>query len=158
MLGVKQIMEILPHRFPFLFVDRIVELEPGQRAVGIKNVSINEPFFVGHWPGNPVMPGVLVLEAMAQVGGILLLTLVPDSNQLAVFGGVSRARFRRQVHPGDQLRLEVEMLRRKGDIGKLKATAIVDDQIVADAELTFVLADAHYNENEHWPRQPRRQE
>lgn len=157
MLYVKQIMDILPHRFPFLMVDRILELEPGHRAVGIKNVSINEPYFVGHWPGSPVMPGVLVLEAMAQVGGVLLLTLVPDTNRLALFGGVSRARFRQQVHPGDQLRLEVEMVRRKGDIGKVKAIATVDGEVVADAELMFALTHADEDEDKEWPRQPRRQ-
>ncbi len=157
MLDVKQIMDILPHRFPFLMVDRIVELEPGQRAVGLKNVTINEPFFQGHWPGNPVMPGVLVLEAMAQVGGVMLLTVAEDAAQLALFGGVTKARFRHQVQPGDQLRLEAEILRRKGAIGKVRAEASVNGKVVADAELTFALADAGHDEEADWPRQPRGQ-
>lgn len=157
MLDTKQIMSILPHRYPFLLVDRILELEPGERAVGMKNVTVTEPFFVGHWPGNPVMPGVLVLEALAQVGGILLLTLKPDSDQIALFGGVSKARFREQVHPGDQLRLEVKMLRRKGDIGKVKGVASVEGLVVADAELTFALIDVDHDDSQNWPRQPRRQ-
>jgi 3-hydroxyacyl-[acyl-carrier-protein] dehydratase len=158
MLDVKQIMDILPHRFPFLMVDRILEITPGVRAVGIKNVTINEPFFCGHWPGNPVMPGVLVLEAMAQVGGIMLLTLTPDTDQIALFGGVQKARFRHQVNPGDQLRLEVEMVRRKGAIGRVKATATVDAKVVADAELTFALSDTDQAGATEWPRQPRGQE
>jgi len=157
MLDVKQIMDILPHRYPFLLVDTILELEPGQRAVGTKNVTITEPFFAGHWPGNPVMPGVLVLEALAQVGGILLLTVKPDSDQLALFGGVSKARFREQVRPGDQLRLEVEMVRRKGDIGKVKGVATVEGVVVADAELTFALTEVDDDDSENWPRQPGRQ-
>ena len=157
MLDVKQIMDILPHRFPFLMVDRILEIEPGERAVGMKNVTINEPFFQGHWPNNPVMPGVLVLEAMAQVGGIMLLSLAPDAAQLALFGGVTKARFRQQVHPGDQLWLEVEMVRRRGDIGKVKATAKVNGRVVADAELTFALTEAGDDEESDWPRQPRGQ-
>lgn len=157
MLDVKQIMDILPHRFPFLMVDRVLELEPGERAVGIKNVTINEPFFEGHWPNNPVMPGVLVLEAMAQMGGIMLLTVDPDAAQLALFGGVTKARFRHQVHPGDQLRLEVEMVRRKGAVGRMKAQASVDGRVVADAELTFALTDADQDEEADWPRQPRGQ-
>ncbi|MEA3402020.1 MAG: 3-hydroxyacyl-ACP dehydratase FabZ [Armatimonadota bacterium] len=143
MLQAKDIMEILPHRYPFLLVDRIVELEPGQRAVGIKNVTANEPQFAGHWPGTPVMPGVLILEAMAQVGGVLLhAELEHDDSRLALFGGVDKARFRRQVIPGDQIRLEVEMLRRKGSIGKVKGVATVDDQVAAEAELMFALARA----------------
>lgn len=142
MMQARDIMDILPHRYPFLLVDRILELEPGQRAVGIKNVTANEPQFTGHWPGNPVMPGVLILEAMAQVGGIMLLTGLGDEadGQLAMFGGVDGARFRRPVVPGDQIRFEVELIRRKGSIGKVKGVALVDGQVAAEAELMFALA------------------
>ncbi len=150
MLEAKEIMGILPHRYPFLLVDRILELEPGVRAVGIKNVSANEPQFQGHWPGNPVMSGMLILEAMAQVGGLVLLTMIEDTNLLALFGGVDKARFRRQVLPGDQIRLEVELVRRKGNMGKVKGVATVDGQVVADAELMFVLVDP----SEDWPDKP----
>lgn len=145
MLQASEIMEILPHRYPFLLVDRILELEPGVRAVGIKNVTANEPQFQGHWPGNPVMPGVLILEAMAQVGGVLLLSLVEDTDRLALFGGVDKARFRRQVVPGDQLRFEVELIRRKGTIGKVRGVATVDGEVAAEAELTFALTDPDRN-------------
>ena len=139
MLEAREIMKILPHRYPFLLVDRILEVEPGVRAVGIKNVTANEPQFTGHWPDNPVMPGVLILEAMAQVGGVLLLTGIESEGKLALFGGVDRARFRRQVVPGDQIRFEVEMLRRKSSIGKVKGVASVDDEVAAEAELMFAL-------------------
>lgn len=143
MMQAREIMDILPHRYPFLLVDRIIELEPGVRAVGIKNVTANEPQFTGHWPGNPVMPGVLILEAMAQVGGVMLLTGLGESaeGQLAMFGGVDGARFRRPVVPGDQIRFEVELIRRKGPIGKVKGVALVDGQVAAEAELMFALAD-----------------
>ena len=139
MLQTREIMEILPHRYPFLLVDRILELEPGVRAVGVKNVTANEPQFTGHFPGNPLFPGVLILEAMAQVGGILLLTGIEADDKLALFGGVDKARFRRQVAPGDQIRFEVEMLRRKSTIGKVKGVATVDEQVAAEAELMFAL-------------------
>lgn len=139
MLEAREIMEILPHRYPFLLVDRVIELEPGVRAVGIKNVTANEPQFTGHWPGNPVFPGVLILEAMAQVGGVLLLTDIEAEGKLALFGGVDNARFRRQVVPGDQIRFEVEMVRRKSTIGKVKGVATVDGQVAAEAELMFAL-------------------
>ncbi len=143
MMQAREIMNILPHRYPFLLVDRIIELEPGKRAVGIKNVTANEPQFTGHWPGNPVMPGVLILEAMAQVGGIMLLTGLGESaaGQLAMFGGVDGARFRRPVIPGDQMRFEVELIRCKGPIGKVRAVALVDGQVAAEAELMFALTD-----------------
>ncbi|MGD9496732.1 MAG: 3-hydroxyacyl-ACP dehydratase FabZ [Armatimonadota bacterium] len=150
MLQAREIMGILPHRYPFLLVDRILELEPGVRAVGIKNITANEPQFQGHWPENPVMPGVLILEAMAQVGGVLLLTLVEDSDQLALFAGVEKARFRRQVIPGDQIRFEVQMVRRKGNIGKVQGTATVEGQVVAEAELMFALSDP----TQDWPDKP----
>ncbi len=141
MLEARDIMQILPHRYPFLLVDRITELEPGERAVGIKNVTANEPQFTGHWPGNPVFPGMLILEAMAQVGGVLLLTGLDDEgDQLALFGGVDKARFRRQVIPGDQLRFEVELIRRKGPIGKVRGVAMVGDELACEADLMFALS------------------
>ncbi|MBD3292501.1 MAG: 3-hydroxyacyl-ACP dehydratase FabZ [Armatimonadia bacterium] len=139
MLQTREIMEILPHRYPFLLVDRIIELEPGVRAVGIKNITANEPEFTGHFPGNPLFPGVLILEAMAQVGGVLLLAGIEAEDKLALFGGVDKARFRRQVIPGDQIRFEVEMLRRKSTIGKVKGVATVEDEVAAEAELMFAL-------------------
>lgn len=136
-LGPAGIRELIPHRYPFLLVDRIDELDPGVRAVGIKNVTQNEPFFQGHFPDYPVMPGVLIIEAMAQVGGILLLSSVdkPD-NYLVYFIGIDKAKFRRPVVPGDQLRFELEMLSLKRRFCKMKGTAFVDGEVVAEAELT----------------------
>lgn len=139
MLETKDILGILQHRYPFLLVDRIVELEPGKRAVGIKNVTINEDFFNGHFPGNPIMPGVLIMEAMAQVGGILLLSSTGNEGKLALFGGADRVRFRRPVFPGDQLVTEVTILRCKGDIGRVKVVGRVDGQVAAEGEYLFVL-------------------
>lgn len=135
-----EIMKLLPHRYPFLMVDRIVELEPGQRAVGIKNVTVNEPMFTGHYPEQPIFPGVLIIEAMAQVGGIALL---PDGESADAEGkvplltGVDKVRFRRPVVPGDQMRIEVTMLRLRGDIGKVAGKVTVDGETVAEAELMF---------------------
>ncbi|MFP3905175.1 MAG: 3-hydroxyacyl-ACP dehydratase FabZ, partial [Armatimonadota bacterium] len=110
MLDIKEIQKILPHRYPFLLIDRVLELEPGERAVAIKNITANEPQFTGHWPGDPVMPGVLMLEAMAQTGGVMLLTSGSFSDKLAVFGGMDKVRFRRQVVPGDQMRIEATLI------------------------------------------------
>ena len=141
MLQAREIMNILPHRYPFLLVDRVIELEPGRRAVGIKNVTANEPQFTGHWPDNPVMPGVLIIESMAQVGGILLLTVADNEGMLALFAGVDGVRFRRPVLPGDQLRIETELLRAKGRIGKARAVATVDGEVVAEGELMFALTE-----------------
>lgn len=141
MLDINQLQEIIPHRHPFLLVDRILEHEPGKRAVGIKNVTINEPFFAGHFPGYPVMPGVLIIEALAQVGAVALLDLEANKGKLAFFAGIDSCRFRGQVTPGDTLHLEAEITRLKGTIGKAKAVAKVDDKIVAQAELMFALAD-----------------
>jgi 3-hydroxyacyl-[acyl-carrier-protein] dehydratase len=139
MLDVEQIQSILPHRYPFLLVDRILELEPGRRAVGHKCVTINEAFFAGHFPGRPVMPGVLVLEAMAQVGGVLLLSMTGNDGKLAYFGGMDRVRFRKPVVPGDVLVTEVELVKNRGNVGKVKVTGRVDRQIVAEGEYTFAL-------------------
>jgi beta-hydroxyacyl-ACP dehydratase FabZ len=133
---------MLPHRYPFLLVDRILELEPGKRVVGIKNVSYNEEFFQGHFPGQPVMPGVLVLEAMAQVAGIALLGMVADrEKKLLYLSGVDRCRFRRPVVPGDQLRIEAEIMSLKSKFCKCRATATVDGNVCAEAELLSVLVD-----------------
>jgi 3-hydroxyacyl-[acyl-carrier-protein] dehydratase len=140
-LGAEEILAILPHRPPFLFVDRIVELEPGERAVGVKNVTLGEPFFAGHFPRRPIMPGVLILEAMAQVGGVALLSTPAANGRLALFGGVDRVRFRHPVTPGDQLRLEVEIVRRIGPVGKGRGRARVGDLLVAEGDLTFSLVE-----------------
>jgi 3-hydroxyacyl-[acyl-carrier-protein] dehydratase len=138
-LDGQQILEILPHRPPFLFVDRVLELEPGRRAVGLKNVSVGEPFFAGHFPGRPIMPGVLIIEALAQVGAVALLSTPDTRGRIALFGGVDRVRFRRPVVPGDQLRLEVEIVRRLGPVGKGRGRASVGDAVVAEGDLTFSL-------------------
>jgi 3-hydroxyacyl-[acyl-carrier-protein] dehydratase len=140
-MDIKDIQNILPHRYPFLLVDRILEVEEGKKAVGIKNVTINEPFFQGHFPGNPIMPGVLIVEAMAQVGAVAVLNMEENKNKLAMFAGIDKARFRRPVVPGDQLRMEVELVKVKGSIGKGKGLAYVGDELVAEAELMFVLTD-----------------
>ena len=139
MLNVEQIRGVLPHRYPFLLVDRILELEPGKRAVGLKNVTINEEFFEGHFPGHAVMPGVLVLEAMAQVGGVLLLSMTGNEGKLAYFGGMDKVRFRKPVLPGDTLITEVELLKNRGGVGKVKVTGRVDNQIAAEGEFLFAL-------------------
>ncbi|MFO7947300.1 MAG: 3-hydroxyacyl-ACP dehydratase FabZ [Armatimonadota bacterium] len=141
MLDIKEIQKILPHRYPFLLIDRVLELEPGERAVAIKNITANEPQFTGHWPGDPVMPGVLMLEAMAQTGGVMLLTSGSFSDKLAVFGGMDKVRFRRQVVPGDQMRIEATLIRRKGTIGKVHVVATVDDEKAAEGDLVFALTD-----------------
>jgi 3-hydroxyacyl-[acyl-carrier-protein] dehydratase len=137
MLGIHEILKRLPHRYPFLLVDRVLELTPGERCVALKNVTANEPQFQGHWPENPMMPGVLVLEAMAQVGAICVLSCPENAGQLAVFAGIDGVRFRRQVMPGDQLIFEVEITRRKGNIGKAQGRAKVDGQLVCEGEFTF---------------------
>ena len=139
MLDINQLKEIIPHRYPFLLVDRIIEVEEGKRAVGIKNVSANEPFFSGHFPEYPVMPGVLIVEALAQVGAVSVLMKEENKGKTPFFAGIDSCRFKKQVTPGDQLRLEVEMTRVRGSIGKGKGVATVDGEIVCETELIFAL-------------------
>lgn len=137
-LRIAEIMRILPHRYPFLLVDRVVEIDPDRRIVGIKNVTINEPFFNGHFPGAPVMPGVLTIEAMAQAGAILgLLDRPPDAlhNSIVYFMGIDEARFRRPIVPGDQLRIVVDVLRRKATVWKMQGAVYVGDDLAAEATL-----------------------
>ncbi|MEE8111928.1 MAG: 3-hydroxyacyl-ACP dehydratase FabZ [Acidobacteriota bacterium] len=142
MLDVSRILEVIPHRYPFLLVDRIVELEENVRAVGIKNVSANEAFFQGHFPGNPIMPGVLILEAMAQVGAILVLASSPDrKGQIVYFAGIDKARFRKPVVPGDQIVFRVEVLRLKTRSCKIRGEAFVEDRLVAEAEILSTMGD-----------------
>ena len=138
-LSTKEIMEIIPHRQPFLLIDTIEELEPGKRAIGKKGVTYNEPFFAGHFPQEPVMPGVLTIEALAQVGAVIILSVPENKGKVAYFGAINSAKFKGKVLPGDVLMLEVEMIKVKGPIGVGKATATVDGKVVAIAELTFAI-------------------
>ncbi|MFI8687666.1 3-hydroxyacyl-ACP dehydratase FabZ [Rossellomorea sp. NPDC077527] len=141
MLDINEIKEIIPHRYPFLLVDRILEVEEGKKAIGIKNVTTNEEFFNGHFPDYPVMPGVLIVEALAQVGAVAMLKVEGNRGRLAFFTGIDKCRFKRQVKPGDQLRLEVEMIRFKGPIGKGKGVATVDGEVACELEMMFALGD-----------------
>jgi 3-hydroxyacyl-[acyl-carrier-protein] dehydratase len=136
-LEVEDILRILPHRYPFLLVDRIIQITHTKRIVAIKNVTINEPFFAGHFPDHPIMPGVLVVEAMAQAGGVLLLTEFPDrAEKLLLFTGIERARFRRPVRPGDQLRIEVDVLAWRGTAGRMQGKAYLGDKLACEAIVT----------------------
>ena len=141
-MQVNEIMKRIPHRYPFLLVDRVLELEPGKRGVGIKNVTVNEPFFQGHFPGIPIMPGVLMIEAMAQLGAVVVLGMPENQGKLALFAGIDNVRFRRQVVPGDQLRIEVEITRLRGTIGKGQGKAFVEGEVAAEGEIMFALEDA----------------
>ncbi|MFY9554860.1 MAG: 3-hydroxyacyl-ACP dehydratase FabZ [Blastocatellia bacterium] len=141
-LDITQIQAILPHRYPFLLVDRIVAYDPGKRVVGIKNVTLNEPFFAGHFPGAPVMPGVLIVEAMAQTAGVMMLANLPDrETKLVFFTGIDGAKFRRPVVPGDQLRLELTVLKLRPRYIKLRGEAYVEDKLVAEALISSSLVD-----------------
>ena len=141
LLNTKQIMEIIPHRQPFLLLDTIEELEPGVRAVGKKCVSYNEPYFAGHFPKEPVMPGVLIIEAMAQAGAVAILSEPENKGKPAYFAGISQARFKQKVIPGDVLTLELEIIKQKGPVGVGRGTAKVDGKLAASAELTFAIGD-----------------
>lgn len=138
-LNTQQIQEILPHRYPFLLIDKIVDFEEGKWAKGIKCVTVNEPFFQGHFPSHPVMPGVLIIEALAQTGAVAILSMPENRGKIAFFGGIKKARFKKQVVPGDVLELSCEIITQKGPVGIGSATASVNGQVVAVAELTFAV-------------------
>lgn len=139
MLNTEDIKNIIPHRYPFLLVDKITEMESGKRVTGIKNVTVNEPFFQGHFPDYPVMPGVLILEALAQTGAVVMLQKEENKGKIGFLAGIDNCRFKRQVVPGDQLKLEVEIIRLKGPIGKGKATATVNGETACEAEIMFAI-------------------
>ena len=140
--GITEIMKFLPHRYPFLLVDKILELEPDKRIVGLKNVTINEQFFQGHFPGAPVMPGVLIIESMAQVAGVLIYRDLPDKDKkLIYFSGIENAKFRRPVLPGDQLRVEMQLLNRRNNFGKMQGRATVDGKLAAEAVVLFAIVE-----------------
>jgi len=143
MITIDEILTMLPHAYPFLLVDRIIEIEPGKRAVGIKNVTYNEPFFPGHFPGRPIMPGVLIVEAMAQTAGVLVFKSIPEENRKkpVFFLGMDNVKFRKPVVPGDQLRLELEITRHRQSIWRFRGQALVDEKLVAEAELLAMLGD-----------------
>jgi 3-hydroxyacyl-[acyl-carrier-protein] dehydratase len=141
MMDIKEIQKLLPHRYPFLLVDRIIDIEPGIKAVGIKNVTINEGFFQGHFPGHPIMPGVLIIEAMAQVAGILAFRSGASEGRSVYFMSIEKAKFRKPVVPGDQLRLEISILQQRGNVWKFSGNAIVEEKVVAEAEFTAMLTD-----------------
>ncbi|MEO6447420.1 MAG: bifunctional UDP-3-O-[3-hydroxymyristoyl] N-acetylglucosamine deacetylase/3-hydroxyacyl-ACP dehydratase [Gemmatimonadaceae bacterium] len=141
-IGIEDIMKVLPHRYPFLLVDRVLEYEAGKRVVGLKNVTINEPFFQGHFPGHPIMPGVLIIEAMAQVGGILLMGTVPDpESKVVYFTSLDKVKWRKPVRPGDQIRFELDILQIRGPVCKMKGVAKVDGNVVAEADMAAMLRD-----------------
>ena len=144
MLTINEVMDFLPHRYPFLMIDRILEFEADKRIVGLKNVTINEPFFQGHFPGHPIMPGVLLLEAMAQTGGVMALMSLPVEEvkkKVLYFMSIDKAKFRKPVTPGDQVRLELDMIKSRGPIKSFKALAIVDGGVVAEAEMMAMIVD-----------------
>ena len=141
MLDIKQIQEIIPHRYPFLLIDRVIELEVGKRAVAIKNVTANENFFQGHFPGHPVMPGVLMVEALAQAGAVALLSVEENKGKTAYFGRIDKVKFRRNLNPGDTLRLEVEIIKSKGKVGIGKGIGYVGEEIAVEGEFMFAIGE-----------------
>ncbi len=141
MLNIKDIQKLLPHRYPFLLVDRIIEMETGIRALGIKNVTINEGFFQGHFPGQPIMPGVLIIEALAQVAGVLAFSSGASEGKSVYFMSIEKAKFRKPVFPGDQLKLEVKILQQRGNVWKFSGSAAVEEKIVTEAEFTAMVTD-----------------
>jgi len=144
MMDINEIMDFLPHRYPFLLLDRILEFEPSKRIVGLKNVTINEPFFQGHFPGHPIMPGVLQLEAMAQAGGVLALKSIPPEEvkkKILIFMSIDKAKFRKPVLPGDQVRFELIATKERGPIKSFKAVATVDGAVVSEAEMMAMIVD-----------------
>ena len=146
MINNIDIQKILPHRYPFLLVDKITEMEEGKRAVGIKNVTVNEPFFQGHFPSNPIMPGVLIVESLAQVGAVMLLSLPENKGKLGVFTGINSMKFRRQVVPGDTLLLEAELVTYRHGMGKANVKATVDGAVAAAGEISFAVIDNAAND------------
>lgn len=141
MYDIEAIKNVIPHRYPFLLIDQVTEMEEGKRAVGVKNVSVNEPYFQGHFPDYPVMPGVLIVEALAQVGAVAMLSKEENKGKLAFFTGIDKCRFKRQVKPGDQLKLEVEIIRAKGRIGKGKGIATVAGEVACETEIMFAIGE-----------------
>lgn len=138
-MDIQQIKEVIPHRYPFLLVDQVQEIEEGKKVTAIKNVTANEPFFSGHFPDYPVMPGVLILEALAQTGAIAVLNMEENKGKIGFLAGVDKCRFKRQVKPGDQLQLVVEIIRMKGPVGKGKGVATVNGEVACEAEITFAI-------------------
>jgi 3-hydroxyacyl-[acyl-carrier-protein] dehydratase len=141
MIDINLIKTMLPHRYPFLLVDRVLEYTPKQRIVALKNVTVNEDFFNGHFPAKPVMPGVLIIESMAQTAGLIMLSEEEHKGKIPYFTGIDKARFRKTIVPGDQIIIEVNVIRLKGNVGRVKAVARVDDQIATEAELMFVMGE-----------------
>lgn len=142
-MEITEIMRVLPHRFPMLLVDRVLEVEPGKKAVGIKNVTVDEWFFAGHYPERPIMPGVLIVEAMAQVAGFAMLDMAEHKGKLPYFTGIDKVKFRRPVVPGDQLRIEATVAKVRGSMGRTEVKAFVDGQVASEGLLSFVLVDAN---------------
>jgi len=149
-LTIQEIMDFLPHRYPFLLIDRVLEFEPTKRLVAIKNVTVNEPFFQGHFPGYPIMPGVLVVEAMAQAGALIMLAEIADrEKKLAVFTGIEKAKFRRPITPGDQIRLEVTVLAFRSRAGRIEGKAYIDGKLACEATLTCAVVTREREERAH---------